>query len=251
MVQVWTAYKQRPIVRDLHPADHMFNTAARGWDDYLAVGESAASVITYVLSAGPSGDVRRFMDFGCGHGRVARHLRAMFPDTEAVFVDIDPTGAEFCATTFNGTPITSEEDFSKLKLPANMDLIWLGSVFTHLDYGRMNTLFDLLASCLSRHGVLVGTFRGQTMYDTMKELAAKDPNTQRKWGSLLQQYEANGFGFAPYDMAENAEWGLFLSGINSVAGLGRRRGDMKMIAFREAGWAGAHDVAAWARMAVS
>ena len=85
------------------------------------------------------------------------------------------------------------------------------------------------------------------MYETMKEDAEKDRNTEIKWKPLLQQYEANGIGFEPYSDA-TPQWGLSLTAPNRLFGIGRRRGDLKMIAYREAGWAGAHDVVAWARM---
>ena len=250
MSKIWREYRERAVSREIHPDDHMFNSAVNGWDDYVAVGVSAAEVINYVLSAAPSGEVRRFMDFGCGHGRVARHLRAMFPFAEGAFVDIDSSCVEFCSDKFDGIPIASKEEFSELKLPGGLDLIWLGSVFTHLDYGRMNALFNLLASSLSRHGCLIGTFRGKAMYMRMKGDMERDESTERKWRSLIQQYEAAGVGYAPYNKAENADWGLSLSSIEAVVGLGRRRGDLNLIAYREAGWAGAHDVAAWARMTV-
>jgi hypothetical protein len=247
MMQRWDAYRETQISRELHPDDHMFNAAKTGWSEYLGVGESAAECITYVLSGAPSGDVRKFMDFGCGHGRIARHLRALFPAADAVFVDIDPAGSGFCATTFGGSAITSIDDFDKLTLPGNLDLIWLGSIFTHLDRGRMIALLNVLTSSLSRHGVVAGTFRGETMYKIMKEDSAKNRNTELKWRSLLQQYEANGFGYAPYS-SDTPQWGLSLSTVSSVFEIGRSRADLKMIAYREAGWAGAHDVAAWARM---
>lgn len=245
LTELWTAYRKREVDRTLHPEDHMFNTAKNGWDDYHAVGVSAMQVIQSVLGSSPSHRVARIMDFGCGHGRVARHLRAFFPEAEMFFVDIDGEAAKFCAAQFNGTAITSSEDFSSLDLPKDIDLIWLGSVFTHLDYGRMNALFDILVSSLRPRGIIIATFRGEYLYRQMK--AETEPNLKRKWTPLLRQYEAGGIGYLPYDAEKNPQWGLSLSSMDRIAGMGRRHADIRLIGYTETGWAAVHDVASWAR----
>lgn len=242
--QLWLEYIERPIAQTLHPADHMFNTAVNGWTDYHAVGVSAMQIIGTALQSGPSYDVSRILDFGCGHGRVARHLRAFFPNAELFFADIDETGAQFCAKQFKGTDIKSGEDFATLDLPKEMDLIWLGSVFTHLDYGRMIALFDLMASSLRPRGTLIATFRGSFLYREMK--AESDPGQARKWRSLLDQYEAGGIGYLAYN-SENPLWGLSLLSIESLIGMGRRHPSLRLVLYSEVGWAAVHDVAAWAR----
>lgn len=245
--QMWVDYRKRDIERALHPADHMFNTAKNGWTDYDAVGVSAMQIIHSVLGSGPSYDVRRIMDFGCGHGRVARHLRAFFPNADFFFVDIDPDAAEFCARQFNGEGITSKEDFAALNLPKDLDLIWVGSVFTHLDYGRMTTLFDVLVESLRPRGSLIATFRGEFLYRQMK--SEKDLSQQRKWRPLLRQYEACGIGYLPYD-DKVPHWGLSLSSKEHVAGMADRYPDIRLIGYTEVGWAAVHEVASWARAPV-
>lgn len=240
--EMWSAYRAADIDRTLDPRDHMFNTAKNGWTDYLAVGGSAMQIIHSILGSGPSYEVKRILDFGCGHGRVARHLRAFFPQAELFFADIDAEAAGFCAQTFGGAAITSNEDFAKLDLPADLDLIWLGSVFTHLDFGRMTSLFDILVAKLRRRGSLIATFRGEHLYRQMK--AETDPNIRRKWHSLLRQYEAGGIGYAPYE-PNNPLWGLSLSSKEQVIGMGRHHPDLRLIGYSEVGWAAVHDVAAW------
>jgi SAM-dependent methyltransferase len=241
--QLWAAYRERPIDRTLHPNDHMYNTAVNGWTDYEAVGRSAMQIIASALISGPSYHVMRIMDFGCGHGRVSRHLRSFFPNAELFFSDIDPTCPTFCSSQFGGTSVQSSEDFTSVKLPNDLDLIWVGSVFTHLDYARMVALFDALAAALRVRGTLVATFRGAFMYRKMK--SETDPNQQRKWKPLLDQFEAGGIGYAPYD-SDNRDWGLSLSSIEHVIGMGRRHPKLRLVNYTEVGWAAVHDVGAWA-----
>lgn len=245
LAKLWWEYQLREIDRSIHPADHMFNTAKNGWDDYHLVGVSGARVIHSVLGSAPMEAATRVLDFGCGHGRVARHLRAMFPGAQLYFADIDPTGTEFCAEVFKGTGITTTADLSKIELPENMSLIWVGSVFTHLDYGRMVTLFDKLFGALAPGGALIATFRGEHMYQQMK--AEPHPGVQAKWKNLLDQYESGGVGYLTYGVPELGDWGLSLTTIDRVAGLGRRHANARLIGYTEAGWAAVHDVASWTK----
>ena len=177
----WLSYREREIDKTLHPDDHMFNTAVNGWADYNFVGLSAVQMISSVCHHVPWHQLRRIMDFGCGHGRVARHLRGYLPNAELFFVDIDRSCTDFCAAQFGGTGIVSKEDFAAVDLPTDMDLIWVGSVFTHLDYGRMNALFDLLVKSLRPNGVLVATFRGEHMF---RHHLAADERTSVRSGKI-------------------------------------------------------------------
>jgi hypothetical protein len=52
-------------------------------------------------------------------------------------------------------------------------------------------------------GTLVATFRGAFMYRKMK--TEKDPEQQRKWKSLLDQYEAGGIDYASYN-SDKPDW---------------------------------------------
>jgi trans-aconitate methyltransferase len=189
----------------------------------------------------PKEGVWRIMDFGCGHGRVARHIRAMFPTAEMYFVDIEEDGVAFCAQHFNGVPIHSSEDLSKLNLPKGMDLIWVGSVFTHLDYQRMEMLFDALFDSLGLGGILIATFRGRRTY----EIAKSKPDQANLYKPLLTQYEESGAGYQSYGRAELGDWGLSLTSIEKVVELGKRHSNARLIGYAEAGWANVHDVGAW------
>jgi hypothetical protein len=140
---------------------------------------------------------------------------------------------------FGGRSVPSSEDFGSLELPNDLDLIWVGSVFTHLDCGRRVALFDALAGALRVRGTLVATFRGAFMYRKMKS------NQQQKWKSLLDQYEASGIGYAPYN-GDNRDWGLSLSSVEHVVAMGRRHPRLRLINYTEVGWSAVHDVAAWA-----
>ena len=78
LVALWQGYRQRGVDSAVHPDDHMFKSNPL-LDDYEIVGESGLKVIHSVLAMSRKEAVYNILDFGCGHGRVARYVRAMFP----------------------------------------------------------------------------------------------------------------------------------------------------------------------------
>lgn len=240
----WAAYRARGVDPVIHTADHMWNTGPR-IDDYNFVGESGVRVISSVLAAAATKEsVWRILDFGCGHGRVARHIRALFPQAELFFCDIDYEAAQFCADRFGGTSLRSSEDLTQLDLPVNMDLVWVGSVFTHIDYRRMQILFDNLFASLGRGGVLTATFRGRRTH----EVALAAPDQAELWRPLHEQYEREGVGYQSYGRPELGDWGLSLCAIEKVIALGHKHSNARLVGYTEAGWANIHDVASWMKL---
>jgi len=234
---MWAEYRRGHIIPTVHPDDHMFLSNPR-LDQYDMVGESAVRAIYSVLAAAPTEAVWRVLDFGCGHGRVARHLRAFFPTAEMWFADSKPSCFNFCAETFRGTAIESPADFDELELPTGLDLIWVGSVFTHVDLGRMVALHGKLLDALGPGGVLVATFHGRRMYEITK--------SQERWRELIREYEESGVAYQSYDREDLGDWGMSLTSVSSVIGL--CRDDSRLVGYVETGWANLQDVAAWTRI---
>lgn len=243
LINLWSVYQANPVSTKVHPEDHMFAHNPH-LDGYDLVGESAMRVIHSILGLSTKQSIWRILDFGCGHGRVARHLRAMFPTAEISFADSKPSCVEFCADTFAGSAVLSDAHFDA-DLPSGLDLIWVGSVFTHIDYQRMETLFDRLFDSLGVGGVLIATFRGHRTYEVTKN----KPKQASIYKRLLEEYESGGAGYQSYNREELGEWGLSLTSIERVVALGKRHQNARMIGYSEAAWANIHDVAAWSKLA--
>ena len=106
---------------------------AIGWRYFLAGGEAALMTFASLVDK-HGGDFRaagRILDFGCGCGRLARHVPRA---SNAALFGVDYNGrlVQWCASNLKG-------DFSqnRLKPPlsfpdAHFDVIYLLSVFTHL-----------------------------------------------------------------------------------------------------------------------
>lgn len=244
LIELWSQYTAQPLDTTVHPQDDMFKKSGNDWAPYNSVGESAARVIFSSLAVCPVERVARVLDFGCGHGRVARHLRALFPGAELFFSDIDEAAAKFCASQFRGEAVPACEEFSQVRLPADLDLIFLGSVFTHLDWSRAQTLWTQCFRSLRAGGALVGTFRGRTAYRMMLSNPQRH-NANGYYAPMIASYLSHGFGYQDYKGF--TRWGQNLFAPTKYQALSEPQELARMVGLTEAGWANIHDVVTWTR----
>ena len=135
------------------PRDRMYGRL-RG--PYLLAGHLRARLIRVAMAqAGmqrrPGGDPRP----ACGHGRVMRVLRAAFPAATLIACDIDRDGVDFCAQTFGAVPVYSDVDPANVRIEQQVDLIWVGSLFTHVDPASWTASSACSRACCVPGGVLV------------------------------------------------------------------------------------------------
>lgn len=177
-------YLAVPVISTISPDDQMFSGDRAS---YLAIGESAINAILPAVILAQKKDFIKVLDFGCGCGRVGRHLRAFFKDSELHFTDIKAEAVDFCAKTFSGTGFTSATDFNALSFPAKYDLIWVGSVFTHIDFERQKLLFRKLFQALAHGGILVMTFHGRRCIE-MKNAGQIAYIEEGRWNRIIASY---------------------------------------------------------------
>src|SRR5262249_27058705 len=124
-------YSLANIIRTLDPRDMMFSG---NHEHYLSVGLSALAGIDRGLAHRRAPwPVTRILDLPSGYGRITRSLRARFPDSHITVCDTDAAAVEFCVQTFGARGVASRDDIGALDLGDSYDLIWIGSLLTHLD----------------------------------------------------------------------------------------------------------------------
>jgi trans-aconitate methyltransferase len=229
------AYLKSEIDKTVSPRDHMYNT---GPDWYFSVGLDGIRVILRSLATSGLNDVRRILDLPCGHGRVGRHLRAAFPGAEIGFADIDTDGADFCAAQFKGTAIYSQPDLSQAPIGDGYDVIWIGSLFTHVDEARAEAWLRHLCGCLSPRGILIATLHGNWSKEVQQKYGAMIG--PEEWQEILRGYAATGWGYARYPGPD--DYGVSLCQASAVIAMAGRVEGVRILGYHERGWAGNHDV---------
>jgi SAM-dependent methyltransferase len=232
------ADNESSLIELISPVDEMLGAESR--ERYFAVGRSALRCIRTALSAARRPDPQRILDLPSGHGRVLRHLRAAFPAAEITACDSSIDAIEFCASTFAAVPVGSTPDLRQLSLPGRYDLIWCGSLFTHLGERDWGALIDLFHATLSTTGVLVVSTHGRLPAHYLKSGARNYGLDRGSVARLLSEYERSGFAHVPYDPA--GTYGLSLSRPSWVVSYLERWPDLRLVAFTECGWDDHHDI---------
>src|SRR5262245_38284150 len=122
-------YKER-VDDTIGEGDEMFTGDL---ESYLSVTYSAIAQIGHAMTACGITSFERVLDLPCGHGRAMRGLRAAFPEAELTACDVNREGVDFCAERFGAVPVYSDPDPERIPLEGTYDLIWVGSLLTHLD----------------------------------------------------------------------------------------------------------------------
>lgn len=133
-----------------------------GWEWFIESGKAAvAGFARYAAEAG-SGfpEAKRVLDFGCGCGRLARHLPTM-TNAEIHGVDYNPSMVAWCARNLKG-----EYSRNKLHPPlsfpdGHFDVIYLLSVFTHLRVETQREWLAELHRVTRPGGVVMVTFHDE------------------------------------------------------------------------------------------
>lgn len=159
------------------------------WDyapeHYHRAGIEALRAIGFGLDGANVLEVRSILDFACGGGRVMRHLRAEFPAAEITGCDIWEEGLEFCRRTF-GAKVFHTPELDKVSLPGSYDVIWCGSMLTHMGEDDWRAALELWRSVL--RGVLVFTSYDGAM---LPNLGLSNAEEER----MGDDYERDGFAF--------------------------------------------------------
>lgn len=171
--------KENPgfVLPPAHLAFDAYN--APKWKFYKHSGEDSAQYLQKVtaeyLSPGRKISV---YEWGCGPGRVVRHLPAVFGDSAEIFgSDYNEETIDWCQKNIPGVEFTLNGLTPPLKYPDNQfDLIYCISVFTHLSPETGVKWANELFRVLNPGGILLLTSLGERFYHN--ELL---PNEKRKY----------------------------------------------------------------------
>jgi SAM-dependent methyltransferase len=236
------------VIKDISPDDQMFS-ATYGQEGYFYCGRSAAECIEKALDiASISADhIKHVLDLPCGHGRVLRYLKVGFPHAEITACDLLRDGVDYCSSTFGAVPLYSCDDPEAIPLESGrFDLVWVGSLFTHLDMRQWPRFLAVLRNSLRPGGLLVFTTHGREAYRRMTTDTFDYRISYLQRTILLHRYERAGFGYVQYPGLESS-YGLSLSHPAWVTRTLTKLGGLRIVNFSESYWVKFQDVFACVR----
>jgi SAM-dependent methyltransferase len=204
---------------------------------YMYGGRNALKQTVFAMLVADRPPPKRLLDFPSGHGRVTRFFATAFPEAEIWAADINKAGIDFCARHFGAKPLLSSVDLKQVKLGRKFDVIWCGSLATHLDEAGTTSLLELLTGALEENGLLGITTCGRgfawlhyhiwkSVPDELFEIAHK-------------KFLDCGYGYVDYP--GRTGYGMTWIDPAWMYRFVKGREDLTIISFTEKGWHGTQD----------
>ncbi len=222
--------------RTISPRDTMIVPGRE--KQYFEIGHRALELIEFASKLCDKPHFPNILDFGCGYARVLRWLRPQHHYAEITSCEIDPAAVSFCAKHWGTIPVQASTDVSEIEFGRKFDLVWCGSVLTHLDEVAFKKTLNFLIDSTEECGVLVLTLQGRFFAST---LANKQPyiadNVDKN--ALLKEFNKRGFAYQNY--FDRHDYGISLCSPAWVMRQVESRTDVIVRSYIEESW-GMQDV---------
>jgi SAM-dependent methyltransferase len=240
-------YEMQPLSTEISPNDDMI-VAGADWEwerrHYFSVGANALEIVFEAMILCRVAKFESILDVPSGFGRVTRHLRAAFPDATLYASDLYQNRIDFCAQALGARPVKSKEDFAQIVYPTRFDLIWCGSLLTHLAASEFQSALDLCSRSLNPDGVAIVTLHGRHSpyfhHNRCKYLPDKS------FALAERGFRKAGFGYADYNMpgvySEQKAYGISLSAPSYVLKCLEKDESLRVKAYIERHWDDHQDV---------
>ena len=207
---------------------------------YFKVGLSAIHCIDEALASARLKDPRTILDLPCGSGRVLRFLRRRFPEASITAAELETGPVEFCARTFGAEPAFSSLNLDEVSLGKTFDLIWCGSLVTHLNERGIVSLFRLFRRHLAPGGLMMVTTHGDFV---ARRIPTRDFDyglTDEQIARIGVDYPSSGYRFEDYPGEK--DYGVSLTSPEWIHARIRELGGLREVYFKERGWDDHQDV---------
>jgi trans-aconitate methyltransferase len=188
---------------------------------------------------------------------VTRHLRAFFPKARIVASDLYDEHLLFCREAFQIDCLLSQTNISEIDFGEEFDLIFCGSLLTHLPEASFLDTIDLLGRSLTDSGIAVITLHGRYS----DHLQATMPNfyiADEYYEVAAESVQRTGFGYIDYSydflkaLFDREEgYGIALVRPHWVLRLLEPRTDLRLLGYVERGWDNHQDVLIFGRPGVN
>lgn len=214
-------------------------------EHYFKVGLSAIQCIEAALDRAKLSRVGAILDLPCGSGRVLRFLRQRFPEAEITACELTSGPVQFCVRTFGAVPAFSSLNLDQVALRKSFDLIWCGSLATHLNERGIVALLRLFQRHLAPGGMMMFTTHGDFV-------VRRIPTRDFEYGLASAQidrigtaYPQTGYGFEDYP--GETDYGVSLTSPGWIRARVQELGGLREVYFKERGWDNHQDVFGFVR----
>jgi len=145
-------------------------------------------------------------------------------------------GVDFCASTFDAEPVYSCDEPEAIPVrKGHYDLVWVGSLFTHLEGPKWERFLKTFRDALRPGGVLVFTTHGSLAHKYMATRAFHYGHDDAALGELAAAYDRDGFGYVRYP---DSDWhyGTSVSRVDWVEARVRAVGGLSLVQQVDHGW---------------
>ena len=241
IADIWARYREQKVSDIISPLDDM---AHPEWDTdqshYRSVGINAIEIILGAMLSCRKTSVGAILDMPCGFGRVSRHLAAAFPEARLYACDLYDDRIEFCAKQFGATAFKSNQDFRKIRFPEKFDLIWCGSLLTHLPQREFKDALQLFADSLADGGIGIITTLGRVSPFIQREVFEYLPESIYKSSNIEANFLRDGYAYADYNLGsrffEQEQYGIAFISPSFVLKSLEGNGDITVRGFSERTW---------------
>ncbi len=215
-------------------------------DSYFWNGRVAAETIRKNQELWQLQEFSDILDMGSGHGRVLRWLKYFYPKAKLTTCDLQKSARDFCESEFKSKSIKSHEELLHVDFQNRFDLIWVGSLLTHLDLDEWRIVLHSLNHSLKIGGVLAFTTNGDLVAQRLKSRDYYGLKEEDRI-AILKEYDANQFAFRCYlketiTNIDEAKYGISISKPAFVLNFMSELFDMRILFVGEMKWANHQDI---------
>jgi SAM-dependent methyltransferase len=231
----------------VHFNDFMFiDSSPEEVASYAERGRNVVSLVEETLAAAGKTieDVERWLDFGCGYGRVLRFLLERVPPERVSASDVIAEGVEFCRSEFGVAALPSQLEPASVRL-GSFDFVYAVSVITHLDERNSVDFLRLLGDSLTEGGIALFTTHGEW---SLAHPGHYGPEYEARTEEIEAAVRERGIFYVPYDFASD-DYGMTWHSREYVeATMAELHGaELRPLLFKPRGLDGHQDVFAYLR----
>ena len=185
--------------------------------------------------------IESVLDLPSGFGRVTRFLRAWLPNANLLVCDLQEAGARFCAAKFGAEVVPAAELPEEIEIETPVNLIWCGSLVTHLDADRYRGFVERFGEFLAPGGLLFFSNHGERAVERLTSGKTDYGLSGEAQSGVIEDWKRDGFGYRDYPKQDG--YGISLANREWVEDCVRAIDGLELADYLPREWAGHHDVA--------